>query len=112
MIEAAQIRAARALLGVNQIKLSEWAAISVGTVKRIEATSEIRGAAETLWKIQRALERAGVEFIGADETKGPGVRLKQNIRTKGKKAAGKSSAARALAIRMGGWPPLVRWPAA
>jgi hypothetical protein len=90
MIEAAQIRAARALLGVNQIKLSAWAAISVGTVKRIEASSEIRGAAETLWKIQKALEREGVEFIGADETKGPGVRLKQNIRTKGKKA-GKSN---------------------
>ena len=92
MIEAAQIRAARALLGVNQTKLSEWAVISVGTIKRIEAASEIRGAAETLWKIQTALEQAGVEFIGADETKGPGVRLKQNIRTKGKKAGKKSKA--------------------
>ena len=92
MIGAAQIRAARALLGVNQAKLSEWAAISVGTVKRIEAASEIRGAAETLWKIEMALERAGVEFIGADETKGPGVRLKQNIRTKGKKAGKRNKA--------------------
>jgi predicted transcriptional regulator len=91
MIGAAQIRAARALLGVNQIKLSQWAGISVGTVKRVEAASEIRGAAETLWKIQTALEKAGVEFIGADEMKGPGVRLKQNITTKGKKA-GKRSA--------------------
>jgi hypothetical protein len=36
----------------------------------------MRGAAETLWKIQRALEAAGVEFIPADEAKGPGVRLK------------------------------------
>jgi hypothetical protein len=92
MIEAAQIRAARALLGVNQVKLSEWAAISVGTVKRIEGTSEIRGAAETLWKIQRALEQAGVEFIGADETKGPGVRLKLNIRTTSKKGGKRSKA--------------------
>ena len=92
MIEAAQIRAARALLGVNQTKLSEWAAISVGTVKQIEAASEIRGAADTLWKIQRALEQAGVEFIGADETKGPGGQLKQNIRTKGKKAGKRSKA--------------------
>jgi hypothetical protein len=86
------IRAARALLGVNQAKFAEWAAISVGTVKRIEAASRIRGAAETLWKIQIALERAGVEFIGADETKGLGVRLKQNIRTKGKKAGKRSKA--------------------
>ena len=86
MIEAAQIRAARALLGVNQAKLSEWAAISLGTLKRIEAASEIRGAAETLWKIQAALEKAGVEFIPAEETRGPGVRLKRNIRTKGAKA--------------------------
>ena len=80
MIGAAQIRAARALLGVNQIKLSEWAGISVGTVKRIEAASEIRGAAETLWKIQVALENAGVEFIPDDELKGPGVRLKESTR--------------------------------
>jgi|SRR6516164_1413257 transcriptional regulator with XRE-family HTH domain len=77
MIEAAQIRAARALLGVNQTKLSEWAGISAGTIKRIEAASEIRGTAETLWKIQTALEKAGVEFIPPDEMKGPGVRLKQ-----------------------------------
>ena len=80
MSGAAQIRAARALLGVNQIKLSEWAGISVGTVKRIEAASEIRGAAETLWKIQVALENAGVEFIPDDDLKGPGVRLKESTR--------------------------------
>ena len=92
MIGAAQIRAARALLGVNQTKLSEWAAISVGTIKRIEATSEIRGAAETLWKIQTALEKAGVEFIPADEMKGPGVRLKQNTSAK-RKGHGKRSKA-------------------
>jgi transcriptional regulator with XRE-family HTH domain len=78
MIGAAQIRAARALLGVNQIKLSEWAGISVGTVKRVEAASELRGTAETLWKIEKALEAAGVEFIPADEVKGPGVRLKDS----------------------------------
>ena len=92
MIGAAQIRAARALLGVNQTKLSEWAAISVGTIKRIEATSEIRGAAETLWKIQTALEKAGVEFIPADEMKGPGVRLKQNTNAKGKRHGKRSKA--------------------
>ena len=51
-------------------------------MKRIEASDEIRGSAETFWKIQTALEQAGIEFIPADESKGPGVRLKH--RTRGK----------------------------
>ncbi len=42
--------------------------------------SEFRGAADTYWKIQTALEEAGVEFIPADDAKGPGVRLKQRQR--------------------------------
>ena len=86
MIDAAQIRAARALLDISQAQLSALASVSATTVKRLEAASEIRGAAETVWKLQTALEKSVVEFIGADETKGPGVRLKKNIRTKGKKA--------------------------
>jgi len=68
---------ALALLDVNQTKLSEWAAISVATLKRIEGASEIRGAADTLWKIQKALEAAGVEFIPEEAGRGPGVRLTQ-----------------------------------
>ena len=70
MINAAQIRAARALLDVSQAQLSKLASVSATTIKRLEAASEIRGAAETLWKIQRALEAAGVEFIPEDDTKG------------------------------------------
>jgi hypothetical protein len=80
MIGPAQIRAARGLLDVNQTKLSEWASISVATLKRIEGSSEIRGAADTLWKIQQALESAGVEFIPEEAGRGPGVRLKQASR--------------------------------
>jgi hypothetical protein len=90
VIEAAQIKAARALLGLGQVELSELAEVGLTTVKRIELSDEITGSARTLWKIQTALEQAGVEFIGADETKGPGVRLKQNIRTKGKKVGKRS----------------------
>jgi len=78
MIAPAQIRAARALLDINQTKLSEWASISVATLKRIESSSGIRGAADTIRKIQDALEAAGVEFIAAEAGKGPGVRLKQS----------------------------------
>jgi hypothetical protein len=52
-------------------------------VKRIELSDEISGSARTNWKIQTALEEAGIEFIPADESKGPGVRLKH--RTKDKK---------------------------
>jgi transcriptional regulator with XRE-family HTH domain len=77
MVVPSQIKAARALLGLSQGELAELAAIGAATVKRIEATQEIRGSADTFWKIQTALEKAGVEFIPADEMKGPGVRLKQ-----------------------------------
>ena len=76
MILPSQIRAARALLSLGQGELSELASIGVATVKRIEATPEIRGSAVSLWKIQKALEAAGIEFIPAEGGKGPGVRLR------------------------------------
>lgn len=83
MIFSAEIRAGRALLGWSQTNLAEAASVGVATVRRLEAArSEIRGSAETIWKIQKALEAAGVEFIPEDETKGPGVRLKQSQRAK------------------------------
>jgi predicted transcriptional regulator len=76
MIHPSQIRGARAILELSQSKLAELAGVSAATVKRIESTAEIRGAADTLWKIEKALKKAGVEFIDADDIKGPGVRLK------------------------------------
>ena len=87
MIIPSQIRAARALLGLSQWELADLAAVGAATVKRIEAAPEIRGSADTFWKIQSALETAGVEFIPADETKGPGVRLKSSGATKPKRLA-------------------------
>ena len=61
MINAAQIRAARALLNVNQVELAELARISVATVKRIEAASEVRGAAEPSGKFRpRSKPRGGI----------------------------------------------------
>jgi len=80
VIDAAQIKAARALLGLGQVELSKLSGVGLRTVKRIEISEEISGSAQTLWKLQSALEAAGVEFIPADDTKGPGVRLKQKQR--------------------------------
>ena len=80
MIDAGQIRAARALLNISQSDLARMATVHVATVRRIEAATELRGAAETLWKIQTALERAGIEFIPAEEHRGPGLRLRNVVR--------------------------------
>lgn len=77
MIEAAQIRAARGLLALSQAELAKMASLSVASVKRLETATGVRGAAETIWKIQKALEAAGVEFIPEEAGRGAGVRLKK-----------------------------------
>ena len=77
MIDAAQIRAARALLNISQADLARIASVHVATIRRLEAATGVRGAAESLWKIQRALENADIEFIPAEAGRGPGVRLRQ-----------------------------------
>jgi transcriptional regulator with XRE-family HTH domain len=77
MIEAAQIRAARALLNISQADLAKIASVHVATIRRLEAATGVRGAAETLWKMQQALEHAGIEFIPEEAGRGPGVRLRQ-----------------------------------
>ena len=82
MIEGPQIRAARALLGIGQRELSRLAEVGINTVKRVEQSAEMTGSVRTLWKIQTALEPAGVEFIPGDESKGPGVRLKRGDKGK------------------------------
>jgi hypothetical protein len=64
------------LLGVSQTTLSELADVGIATVKRLELATEITASARTLIKIQSALERAGVEFVAADDAHGPGVRLR------------------------------------
>ena len=76
MITAAQVKAARALLGLSQSELADKTGLGIATVKRLELSTELRGAATTLWKVQTALEEAGVEFLPATEESGPGVRLK------------------------------------
>ncbi len=80
MITAAQIRAARALLGMDQRRLAEAARLSLPTIQRMEASGgQVRGNVESLVKVVEALEKAGVELIAdgaASSGGGRGVRLK------------------------------------
>lgn len=80
MITASQLRAARALLGMDQRALAEASGLSLPTIQRMEASdSVIRGQVESLMKLIAALDTAGVELIGEDaisERGGRGVRLK------------------------------------
>ena len=71
-----QIKAARALLGLEPAEALRASGRRDRYSEADRVAPDISGAARTLWKIQTALESAGVEFISADETKGPGVRLK------------------------------------
>jgi transcriptional regulator with XRE-family HTH domain len=80
MIVPRQIRAARALVGLSQHEVARRAGIGIATVRRIEAAvEEITGTAQTVSKIQRALETAGIIFIDQDEERGPGVRLRKPL---------------------------------
>jgi transcriptional regulator with XRE-family HTH domain len=80
MITNAQMRAARALLGIDQRKLAKLAGLSVPTIQRMEASEGVvRGNVDSLMKLVGALDRAGVELIGEGATSangGRGVRLK------------------------------------
>lgn len=81
MITSFQMRAARALLGIDQKTLAELAGVSLPTIQRMEAsTGTVRGVVESLTKVVEALDRAGVTLIGeqarSDEG-GRGVRLKE-----------------------------------
>ena len=80
MITGPQMRAARALLGIDQKTLAEMARLSVPTIQRMEASSgNVRGVVDSLTKVVAALEHAGVELIGegsASTAGGRGVRLK------------------------------------
>jgi DNA-binding XRE family transcriptional regulator len=81
MLIASQIRAARALLGIDQRQLAEAAGLSLPTIQRMEASTgpQVRGNMESVAKVVDALERAGVELISdgaASLGGGRGVRLK------------------------------------
>jgi len=81
LITSSQMRAARALLGIDQRTLAKLAGVSVPTIQRMEASGgNVRGIVESLTRVVDALNRAGVELIGEhtrSESGGRGVRLKQ-----------------------------------
>jgi transcriptional regulator with XRE-family HTH domain len=81
VISALQLRAARALLGIDQRQLAEMSGVSLPTIQRMEASEgNVRGMIDTLTKVIDALDRAGVEILGDNAESrggGRGVRLKQ-----------------------------------
>jgi transcriptional regulator with XRE-family HTH domain len=80
MITSAQLRAARALLGIDQRELAQRCGLSLPTIQRMEASDGvIRGNVDSLVKLVEALAAAGIELIGegaASSSGGRGVRLR------------------------------------
>jgi len=77
MLTSEQVRAARALLRIEQRDLAEASGVSLETIKRVERIpGAISAYASTVDAIQRALESAGVIFV-AENGEGPGVRLRK-----------------------------------
>jgi transcriptional regulator with XRE-family HTH domain len=85
MITANQLRAARALLNIDQRQMAELANLSVPTIQRMEASDGVvRGNVDSLMKLVSALENAGIELINpgvASSTGGRGVRLREHVTT-------------------------------
>lgn len=81
MITGPQMKAARALVGLDQKTLAALAGVSVPTIQRMEASKgNVRGVVESLTRVVAALEGAGVELIGDGAPchgKGRGVRLRE-----------------------------------
>lgn len=80
MMTAAQMRAARALLGIDQKTLAELSGVSLPTIQRMESSDGmVRGIVDSLTKVVEALDRAGIMLIGeqaASPAGGRGVRFK------------------------------------
>jgi transcriptional regulator with XRE-family HTH domain len=81
VITAPQLRAARALLGIDQQKMADLAGVSLPTIQRMEASPDnVRGVVGSLMKVLEALDKAGLEMIGegaASNGGGRGVRFKE-----------------------------------
>jgi transcriptional regulator with XRE-family HTH domain len=86
MITASQLRAARALLGIDQLSLAQRSTLSLPTIQRMETSDGlVRGNVDSLVKVIQALDDMGIELIGESTTStggGRGVRLRETaVRT-------------------------------
>jgi len=85
LITAGQLRAARALLGIDQRALAEASGLSVATIQRMEASEGVvRGNVDSLVKLVAALEGSGIELLGEGSESpggGRGVRLSRTQAT-------------------------------
>jgi transcriptional regulator with XRE-family HTH domain len=79
MVEAAQVRAARALIGWSQAKLAETAGVPVSAINALETGAPDAIANEAVDKIRIALETAGAVFLPKDDGGGLGVRLREAL---------------------------------
>ena len=76
MITSSQLRAARALLKITAVDLASISAVGISTIKRFELSDGVpSGNIKTIDSLKKALEKAGIEFIGTPDDR-PGVRLK------------------------------------
>ena len=106
MITSAQMRAARAMLGLDQRQFADLCAVSLPTIQRMESSGgTVRGTIDTLVKVVEALDRAGIELIGdcvQSTGSGRGVRLKEAAirrnQVRPTKAASQSVSARAKKV--------------
>jgi transcriptional regulator with XRE-family HTH domain len=80
MITSGQLRAARALLGIDQREMAQRCGLSLPTIQRMEASNGVvRGNVDSLMKLVDALAAGGIELIGEGTSSsggGRGVRLK------------------------------------
>jgi len=80
MITGTQMRAARALLGLDQRELAQKSGLSLPTIQRMESSDGVvRGNVDSLMKLVDALATSGIELIGEGAVSGGGgrgVRLK------------------------------------
>jgi transcriptional regulator with XRE-family HTH domain len=91
LLTAAQMRAARALVGMEQKALAAASGVSLPTIQRMEASDGVvRGNVDSLMKLVSALENAGIELINpgvSSTTGGRGVRLREHVAKPKAKAA-------------------------
>ncbi len=105
MITAAQLRAARALVGLDQRKLAELSGLSLPTIQRMETSEDlIRGNVDSLTKLVAALESLGIELINEGSVSqggGRGVRLRKSAAARRERSETEAQADNAPTIREG-----------